>query len=98
MPSNRLRERGETPSWKAVIGAIYSQSGKEISWMPLAVLFIIWMYQVRLLITPFFGSHGMPPEAFPAVLFTTPEGPAFPVVVLPILGHTTWHLYRKLMT
>jgi hypothetical protein len=26
--------------WKAVIGAMYSQSGKEISWMAFAVLFI----------------------------------------------------------
>src|SRR5690348_2037163 len=46
---SRLREMGRIPTWKAVIGAMYSQSGKEISWMAFAVLFIfiVWMYQVR---------------------------------------------------
>jgi hypothetical protein len=33
--------------------------------MTLAVLFIIWMYQVRLLIAPFFGPHGMPAGSVP---------------------------------
>lgn len=168
---SRLRERGEAPSWKAVFGAIFSQGGKEISWMAFVTvfLFIIWMYQVRLLIALFFGLHGMPPGSFPAILFTTPEGltflavghvvgavlaivtfsitvVSFPllldrevdfvtamitsvrsvvsnpfpmlgwavcvmillftaalpmflgiIVVLPVLGHTTWHLYRKLV-
>jgi hypothetical protein len=55
------------------------------------------MYQVRLLIALFCGLHGMLPEAFPAVLFTRPEGLAFLVVVLPVLEHTTWDLYRKLV-
>lgn len=168
---SRLRELGQVPSWRAVIGAMYSQSGKEISWMAFAVLFIfiVWMYQVRLLIALFFGLHGLPLESFPGILFTTPEGLAFLVVghlvgaalaivtfsltvvsfpflldheadfvtamitsvrsvvsnplpmlgwaicillllfvaslpmflglvvVLPVLGHTTWHLYRKLV-
>lgn len=168
---SRLREMGQIPTWKAVIGAMYSQSGKEISWMAFAVLFIfiVWMYQVRLLIALFFGLHGLPLEGFPGILFTTPEGLAFLVVghlvgaalalvtfgltvvsfpllldreadfvtamitsvrsvvtnplpmlgwalcillvlfvaslplflglvvALPVLGHTTWHLYRRLV-
>jgi uncharacterized membrane protein len=168
---SRLRERGEQPSWRSLFGAIVSQGGKEISWMAFVTvfLFIIWMYQVRLLIAVFFGLHGLPPGSFPTVLFTTAEGLAFLavghvigavlavvtfsltvvsfpllldrevdfvtamitsvrsvvsnpvpmlgwaacvsllllvaalpmflgiVVVLPVLGHTTWHLYRKLV-
>jgi uncharacterized membrane protein len=168
---SRLRERGTAPTWRGVFGAIVAQGGKEISWMAFVTLFlfIIWMYQVRLLIAVFFGLHGMPPGSFPGVLFTTPEGLAFLavghlvgavlatvafsitvvsfpllldrevdfvtamitsvravvmnplpmlgwalsvvillftgalpmflglLVVLPMLGHTTWHLYRKLV-
>lgn len=168
---SRRRERGEPISWGAILGAVFAQSGKEISWMAFVTLFIfmVWMYQVRLLIALFFGLHGLPSGSFPAILFTTPEGLAFlavghavgailavlvfsltvvsfpllldrPVdvvtamitsvksvvnnpapmigwalavtilclaaslpaflgllVVLPILGHTTWHLYRKIV-
>lgn len=168
---SRLREQGQVPTPSGVFSAIWVQGGKEISWMAFVTifLFIIWMYQVRLLIALFFGLHGMPAGGFPAVLFTTPEGLAFlavghvvgavlatvsfsltvvsfpllldrevdfitamiasvravvcnPVVmlgwalcvvlmlftaalpaflglavVLPVLGHTTWHLYRKLV-
>lgn len=168
---SRRRELGEPMSWSAVLGAVFAQSGKEISWMAFVTLFIfmVWMYQVRLLIALFFGLHGVPAGSFPAILFTTPEGLAFlavghavgavlavlvfsltvvsfpilidrqvdfvtamitsvksvvtnPVpmvgwalavtllivaaslpaflgllVVLPVLGHTTWHLYRKLV-
>lgn len=168
---SRLRERGEAPSWSGVFGAMWAQGGREISWMAFVTvfIFIIWMYQVRLLIALFFGLHGMPPGSFPAVLFATPEGLAFLtvghlvggvlatvtfaltvvsfpllidrevdfitamitsvravignplpmavwaacvvavlfvaslpvflglVVALPVLGHTTWHLYRKIV-
>ncbi|MBJ6125478.1 DUF2189 domain-containing protein [Microvirga splendida] len=168
---SRLREQGEHPTLAGVFGAIWAQGGKEISWMAFVTifLFIIWMYQVRLLVALFFGLHGMPAGGFPGVLFTTPEGLAFLavghvvgavlatvtfsltvvsfpllldrevdfitamitsvravvsnpaamlgwalcvvlmlftaalpaflglVVVLPVLGHTTWHLYRRLV-
>ncbi|PVE23298.1 hypothetical protein DC522_16295 [Microvirga sp. KLBC 81] len=169
---SRFRERGEKPSWRAVFSAILTQGGKEISWMAFVTvfIFIIWMYQVRLLIALFFGLHGLPAgSSFPGVFFSTPEGLAFlavghvigavlatvtfsitvvsfpllldrevdfitamitsfrsvvsnPVpmlgwalcvavllfiaalpmflgmlVVLPVLGYTTWHLYRKLV-
>lgn len=168
---SRRRELGEPLTWSAILGAVFAQSGKEISWMAFVTLFIfmVWMYQVRLLIALFFGLHGVPAGSFPAILFTTPEGLAFlavghavgavlavlvfsltvvsfpllldrPVdfvtamitsvksvvlnplpmvgwalavtllviaaclpaflgliVVLPVLGHTTWHLYRKLV-
>jgi uncharacterized membrane protein len=168
---SRRRERGEPIRWRVILGAVFAQSGKEISWMAFVTLFIfmVWMYQVRLLIALFFGLHGLPSGGFPAILFTTPEGLAFlavghavgavlavlvfsitvvsfpllldrpvdvvtamitsvksvvnnPVpmigwalvvtllivvaslpafigllIVLPVLGHTTWHLYRKIV-
>ena len=168
---SRRRETGEPLTWGAILGAVYAQSGKEISWMAFVTLFIfmVWMYQVRLLIALFFGVSGMPAGSFPSILFTSADGLAFlavghiigavlavlvfsltvvsfpllldrPVdfvtamitsvksvvtnpipmigwaltvtlllmvasmpafvgllVVLPILGHTTWHLYRRLV-
>lgn len=168
---SRMREQGQAPTPSAVFGAIWAQGGRELSWMAFVTifLFIIWMYQVRLLIALFFGLHGMPAGTFPGVLFTTPEGlgflavghgvgavlalvtfsitvvsfpllldrevdfvtamiasvravasnpaamlgwalcvvlllfvaalPAFLglIVVLPVLGHTTWHLYRRVV-
>jgi uncharacterized membrane protein len=163
--------RGSVPTWREVLGAMVAQGGREMSWMAFVspFLFMVWMYQVRLLIALFFGLHGLPPGSFPGVLFTTPEGLAFLavghlvgavlatlafsitvvsfpmlldrevdfvtamitsvravatspvpmfgwalcvvillfvaalplflglVLVLPVLGHTTWHLYRKLV-
>lgn len=168
---SRRRELGEPLTWRAILSAVYAQSGREISWMAFVTLFIfmVWMYQVRLLIALFFGVSGMPAGSFPGVLFTTADGLAFlavghaigavlaivvfsltvvsfpilldrPVdfvtamitsvkavvtnpipmigwalvvtvllmvaslpafigllVILPVLGHTTWHLYRKLV-
>lgn len=168
---SRRRELGEPLTWRAILGAVYAQSGREISWMAFVTLFIfmIWMYQVRLLIALFFGVSGLPAGSFPGILFTTADGLAFlavghavgavlavlvfsltvvsfpllldrpvdfvtamitsvksvvtnPVpmigwalavtlllmvacmpafigllIVLPVLGHTTWHLYRRLV-
>lgn len=168
---SRCRELGVQPTWGRVLGAIFSQGGKELSWMALVTVFIfvIWMYQVRMLIALFFGLHGLPAGAFPGILFTTPEGLAFLAVghvvgailalvvfsltvvsfpllldrevdfvtamitsvrsvvtnplamlgwafsvltllftaalpmflglifILPVLGHATWHLYRKIV-
>jgi len=76
---SRMREQGQVPTLSGVFGAIWAQGGKEISWMAFVTifLFIIWMYQVRLLSALFFGLHGMPAGSFPGVLFTTPEGLAF---------------------
>lgn len=168
---SRRREHNERPSWRDVFGVMLSQGGKEISWMAFVsvFLFIVWMYQVRLLIAVFFGLHGLPDGSLATVLFGTPEGLAFlavghlvgavlatvafsitvvsfpllldrevdfitamitsvrcvvsnpltmlgwalaivlllfiaalpmflgMIVVLPVLGYSTWHLYRKLV-
>ncbi len=169
---SRMLERGETPTWNRVIGAILQQTGKEIGWMSFVVLFvlIVWLYQVRLLLAIFLGSESISTmRDFLTVVMTTPQGwvflaighvigailsvvlfsltvVSFPmlldrdvdfitamitsvravakntvplliwagliaalltvaslpfflgvVVVLPLLGHASWHLYRKLV-
>ncbi|RJF65642.1 DUF2189 domain-containing protein [Rhodopseudomonas palustris] len=168
---SRQRESGRRPSLRQMIGLMRSRS--ELGWMAFVTLFlfVIWMYQIRLLIALFLGigaSFGSLHEFISAVL-TTNEGlvflavgncvgaalalvlfsltvVSFPllldrdvdvvtamitsvravvtsplpmigwaativlllalsalpyflglVVTLPILGHTTWHLYRKIV-
>ena len=167
---SRRLETNQPLSWSAVLGAMWAQKGKEISWMAFVVLFIMimWMYQVRLLLAIFLGFRSFASfSEFITEIISTPEGlmflavghvvgavlslilfsltvisfplllaedrdfitamitsvravatspipligwaivvtitliisiaPAFAglVVTLPVLGHTTWHLYRK---
>jgi uncharacterized membrane protein len=168
---SRRREAGQPLSPRAIFGVVSSRS--EIGWMAFVTLFvfIVWMYQVRLLIALILGinaSFGSFSE-FLSVLLTTNEGllflaigncvgaalalvlfsltvVSFPlllerevdfvtamvtsvravvtspgpmigwaatvvlllaisalpyflglVLTLPILGHATWHLYRRLV-
>jgi uncharacterized membrane protein len=168
---SRQREAGQRPSIGQIIGLIRSRS--ELGWMAFVTLFlfVVWMYQVRLLIALFLGvgtSFGSLQE-FISVVLTTNEGlvflavgncigaglalvlfsltvVSFPllldrdvdvvtamvtsvravvasplpmigwaativlllavsalpyflglIVTLPILGHTTWHLYRRIV-
>lgn len=167
---SRRLESGDEVSWKTVLGTIWAQKGRELSWMAFVVLFIqiMWMYQVRLLLALFLGFRSFASfDEFLTQVITTPEGlmflavghvvgailslllfsltvvsfpllleddrdfitamitsvravvtspvpmigwaivvtavlivsmvPAFLglIVTLPILGHTTWHLYKK---
>jgi len=168
---SRQREAGQPSSMTSIWRAIRSRS--EIGWMAFVTLFIfvIWMYQVRLLLALFLGLHASftSLHEFFTVVLTTNEGLAFlavgnvigaalsmilfsltvvsfplllerevdfvtamitsvravitnPVpmlgwaviivvllivsalpfflgllVTLPVLGHTTWHLYRRLV-
>jgi len=169
---SRELETGTELSWGKVLGAIWAQRGKEISWMAFVVLFIMimWMYQVRLLLALFLGFQSFATFGeFVTEVISTPAGLMFlmvghvvgailslilfsltvisfpllidrdrdfitamitsvravvtsPVpmigwafavtltlmismmsafvgllVTLPILGHTTWHLYRKVV-
>jgi uncharacterized membrane protein len=168
---SRRRETGEPLGWSAVLGAVAAQSRRELGWMAFVTVFIfmLWMYQVRLLLALFFGFQSFALRDFLATLLTTPEGwtfllighvvgavlslvlfsltvVSFPLlldrdidfvtamitsvravttnplpmigwaaiivvlliaasapffaglfVVLPVLGHTTWHLYRRLV-
>lgn len=168
---SRRRERGEQVSFAAIWQAIRSRS--EIGWMAFVTLFVfvVWMYQVRLLIALLLGLHASfsSLHEFINVVLTTHEGlmflaignavgaalslilfslsvVSFPllldrdvdfvtamvtsvravvtspvpmvswaaiivlllivsalpyflglVVTLPVLGHATWHLYRRLV-
>src|SRR5919197_3143333 len=54
---SRRRERGEPVSFGAIWSAVRARS--EIGWMAFVTLFVfvIWMYQVRLLIALLLGLH-----------------------------------------
>jgi len=76
---SRRREAGEPLSPRAIFGVVTSRS--EIGWMAFVTLFvfIVWMYQVRLLIALILGlnaSFGSLNE-FLTVLLTTNEGLLF---------------------
>ena len=168
---SRLREAGQAVTWRGVLGCIFAQSRRELGWMSLVTvfMFMMWMYQVRLLLALFFGFESFTAETFLRTLLTTPEGwiflaighadgavlslvlfsltvVSFPLLldrdvdfitamitsvravvqnpvpmlvwafivvalliaaslplflglflVLPVLGHATWHLYRRLV-
>lgn len=169
---SRRIEAAAPLSWGGVLGAVWAQRGREFSWLAFVTLFVflIWMYQVRLLLALFLGFKSFASFAgFLTVIFTTPEGlmflavghvvgaalsvavfsltvVSFPLlldrdvdfvtamitsvkavvtspgpmlgwaavvvlslilaaipmflgllIVLPVLGHTTWHLYRRLV-
>jgi uncharacterized membrane protein len=76
---SRQREAGQRPSVMQMIGLIRSRS--ELGWMAFVTLFlfVVWMYQVRLLIALFLGvsaSFGNLQE-FVSVVLTTNEGLVF---------------------
>jgi uncharacterized membrane protein len=167
---SRRIEAGDKLTFGGVFAVIFEQRKRELSWMAFVVLFvfIMWMYQVRLLLALFLGFEPIStlPD-FLTTLFTTTNGLlflavghvigailaatlfslsviSFPmlldrevdfitamvtsvqtvvknpvpmlgwaavvtallivasipmflglIIVLPILGHTTWHIYRK---
>lgn len=79
---SRRREAGEALEWKGVLGVVFAQSRRELGWMAFVTLFvfIMWMYQVRLLIALFFGLKGLSPHELLPALFGTPEGWLFLLV------------------
>ncbi len=167
---SRRLQSGEELSWSKILGTMWAQKSRELSWMAFVVLFIqiMWMYQVRLLLALFLGFRSFASfEEFLTEIVSTPEGLmflavghvvgavlslilfsltviSFPllleedrdfitamitsvravvtspvpmigwafavtatlivsmapgflglIITLPILGHTTWHLYKK---
>ena len=79
---------GQPLEWKGVLGVIFRQRERELSWMAFVVLFVlwIWLYQVRLLTAIFLGFRSMSSiEAFLNVVTTTSQGVTF-LVVGTILG------------
>jgi uncharacterized membrane protein len=76
---SRLRESGQRPSWSGVLGTVWRQGGRELSWLAFLTIFIfiIWMYQVRMLYALFFGFASLDPVAFARALFLTADGWTF---------------------
>jgi uncharacterized membrane protein len=76
---SRLREAGQPVSFRAIWSAIRSRS--EIGWMAFVVLFVfvMWMYQVRLLIALILGLNASFTSfrEFLTVVLTTNEGLLF---------------------
>lgn len=79
---SRQREAGQPPSLGRIWGTMRSRS--EIGWMAFVTLFvfIIWMYQARLLVALFLGLNASFPsiQQFIAVVLTTTEGLTFLMV------------------
>jgi uncharacterized membrane protein len=76
---SRQREAGQKPSMRGIWSTVRSRS--EIGWMAFVTLFIfvIWMYQVRLLIALLIGLHASfsSLKEFLTVVLTTNEGLVF---------------------
>ncbi len=79
---SRCREQGETPSLRVIVAAVRARG--EIGWMALVAvfMFIMWMYQARMLMALFFGLHASftTIQQFIAVVLSTSEGMAFLMV------------------
>jgi uncharacterized membrane protein len=79
---SRRRERGEPVSVPAIWSTVRSRS--EIGWMAFVSLFffVVWMYQVRLLIALILGLHASfsSLSEFITVLLTTNEGLLFLII------------------
>ncbi len=76
---SRLREAGAGPTWGAVLATVWRQGGRELSWLAFLTIFIfiIWMYQVRMLYALFFGFASLDPVLFARALFLTADGWTF---------------------
>ena len=167
---SRRLQAGQPLDWPGVLGVVWAQRRRELSWMAFVMLFFfwIWMYQVRLLVAIVLGRMSFSTlDRFFSIVLTTPQGWLFLgighvvgavlaltlfsitvisipllmereidfvtamitslkavvasplvmlgwgavvtlaiiaacipfflglLVVLPVLGHATWHLYRK---
>ncbi len=80
---SRLREAGIPPSWRAVVGTVVSQGGRELAWMAFVTLFIfmVWVYAAQILVALFFGLRSFSSQAdFFAMVTSTPQGWLFLLV------------------
>ena len=77
---SRRLAAGEPLTISGVFGVILAQRGRELGWMAFVTLFVflMWMYQIRLLLALFLGFQSFSSFAgFLTVVFTTPEGLLF---------------------
>jgi uncharacterized membrane protein len=80
---SRRRESGQPITFSGVLGVILAQSRRELGWMAFVALFvfIIWLYQVRLLLALFLGFQSFATvREFLTIVTTTPEGLMFLLV------------------
>src|SRR5271166_1274595 len=79
---SRRLESGEPLSWSAILGSVWSRTGKELGWLALVRLFtlIIWLDLAVFTFLLFYGAD-IPslPQLF-AKIFTTTYGVAFLLV------------------
>lgn len=74
---SRRLEGGLPLGWGPVLGAVYAQSGRQLASMAFVTLFVflMWMYQIRLLLALFLGFQSFSTfGGFLAVIFTTVDG------------------------
>ena len=77
---SRRLECDQKLEWRGVLGVVFAQGGREFAWMAFVSIFafIVWMYQVRLLLALFLGFQTFASfGAFIQMIFTTGEGLAF---------------------
>jgi uncharacterized membrane protein len=80
---SRRRAAGQPLSWDAIVSTVIAQGGRELGWMAFVTLFvfIVWMYQARLLVALFLGLHATASfRDFIVLVTTTPEGILFLMV------------------
>lgn len=80
---SRRRETGQPLSWSVVLQTIVSQGHRELGWMAFVTVFVfvVWMYQIRLLIALMLGLKSFATlRDFLTVLTTTPEGWLFLII------------------
>ncbi|HTO66632.1 MAG TPA: DUF2189 domain-containing protein, partial [Bradyrhizobium sp.] len=80
---SRRRASGQPLSWDAITSTVIAQGGRELGWMAFVTLFIfiVWMYQARLLVALFLGLHATASfRDFIVLVTTTPEGIIFLLV------------------
>lgn len=77
---SREIEMGRTPTLSSAVSTAFAQRQREMSWMAFVTIFafVIWMYQVRLLLALFLGFANFASLAeFIHVLFHTVDGLSF---------------------
>lgn len=77
---SRRLDAGEPLEWRPILGVVFRQRERELSWMAFVVLFVfwVWLYQVRLLTALFLGFKPISTLAsFLHVVQTSSEGMAF---------------------
>lgn len=77
---SRRLEAGVPIDWRGVFGVMFAQRGREFAWLAFVSIFafIVWMYQVRLLLALFLGFQSFASfGAFLNVVLTTTDGLMF---------------------